>query len=342
MNRRDIGTDDPRVHVRPGRGSRARTKVRPDYSALPIGTVTALDRGRYRVTLATETSEKTVLNCVKAKELPHRSVVIGDRVRVSGDISGREGTLARIVQIQQRISELRRSRDDSEGGAVERVMVANVTQMAIITALADPEPRPRMIDRCLVAAYSEGIQPLLVLTKSDLADATELMEAYEPLGVQALVVSVSDQTSIDRLRTRLAGEVTVMVGHSGVGKSTLVNLLVPDARRETGEVNSVTGRGRHTSTNARMFALPGSKRANTGAIIDTPGVRSFGLSHVNTADILAGFPDLQKAALECPKLCDHLSIGCALDTWAEDAQNSEPHARERLDSFRRLLRSRQG
>ncbi len=125
------------------------------------------------------------------------------------------------------------------------------------------------------------------------------------------------------------------MGSSGVGKSTLVNLLVPDAERAVGDVNPVTGRGRHTSASAVALALP-----EGGWIIDTPGVRSFGLAHINPDEVVAGFPDLDEAVAECPPGCTHAADapGCALDIWVAEGRLDPT----RVASLRRLLTSREG
>lgn len=145
-----------------------------------------------------------------------------------------------------------------------------------------------------------------------------------------------DLDGLDDLRARLAGRVSVLVGHSGVGKSTLVNALVPDAARTTGHVNDVTGRGRHTSTSAIALELPGPEG---GWIIDTPGIRSFGLAHIDPTTIVDHFPELAPGTAECPRGCSHDEADCALDAYVA-AGRAGTTGPARLASLRRLLRSR--
>jgi ribosome biogenesis GTPase len=310
--------DEDDVRIRPGRGSRPRTRRRPSHEDATGGFVVAVDRGRYTCLV----DSRTVV-AMRAREMGRKSVVVGDRARLVGDVSGRSDTLARVVGVEPRISTLRRTADDTD--PIERIIVANADQMVIVTALADPPPRPRMIDRCLVAAYDAGLDPLLCLTKADLAAPDALLATYAPLGVPYVVTRKDDPP--DDLRERLTGRVSVLVGHSGVGKSTLVNALVPDAERAVNEVNPVTGRGRHTSSSAIALAL------SDGWIVDTPGVRSFGLAHVPPAGVVAAFPELAEGAERCPPHCTHLGEDCGLDGWVADGK-ADP---SRLDSLRRLL-----
>ncbi|MGH8825912.1 MAG: ribosome small subunit-dependent GTPase A [Jiangellaceae bacterium] len=319
--------DETDVRVRPGRGSRPRTKVRPAHEGAVPAVVIAVDRGRYTCLAG---PDEQAVTAMRARELGRKSVVVGDRVGIVGDVSGRDGSLARIVRVDERTTVLRRTADDDD--PVERVVVANADQMVIVTAVAEPEPRPRLVDRCLVAAFDAGLEPLLCITKTDLADPSSLLATYEPLGVPSLVSGLG--RDLAPLRQRLAERWSVLVGHSGVGKSTLVNALVPGADRAIGHVNVVTGRGRHTSTSAVALRLPGG-----GWVVDTPGIRSFGLAHVDARHLVHAFADLDAETADCPRGCTHAATEpeCALD----EAVAAGRLDRARVDSFRRLLASRE-
>lgn len=320
---------DVEHYDRPRRRTRPRTKDRPTYDDAVDGVVVTVDRGRFTLLVGPPEDPVTVL-AMKARPLGRKGVVVGDRVRIVGDTSGDVGSLARIVEVGERVTTLRRTADDDD--PVERIIVANAEQLVIVTALADPEPQPRLIDRALVAAYIAGMQPLLCLTKADLADPETLLSTYRSLGVSWVVTQRGGD--LGELRDRLRGRTSVMVGSSGVGKSTLVNALVPHAKRDVGVVNAVTGRGRHTSTSAYMLALPDGE----GWIIDTPGIRSFGLAHVRPEDLIEAFPDLDEMTEGCPRGCTHGEDEpeCGLDE-AVDAGQADP---ERVESFRRLLAAR--
>jgi ribosome biogenesis GTPase / thiamine phosphate phosphatase len=334
LNRRPgyANLDEDDVRVRPARSTRPRTRRRPAHEDAAEAFVASVDRGRYGTLL-----DHRMVTAMRARELGRRSVVVGDQVALAGDVSGAPGTLARIVRVEPRKSVLRRSADDTD--PVERVIVANADQLVIVTALADPPPRPRLIDRFLVAAFDAGLSPLLVLTKSDLAPATPILDVYGPLGIPHLVLGQPlTEARLDPVREALAGRVSVLVGHSGVGKSTLVNALIPGAGRAVGTVSPVTGRGRHTSSSAVALPLP---PAGEGWLIDTPGLRGFGLAHIAPERVVRAFPDLAPGTLACPRGCTHLEPDCALDDWVRD-QGGDSRLVMRLDSLRRLLRSREG
>ncbi|MFI7604231.1 ribosome small subunit-dependent GTPase A [Micromonospora sp. NPDC049366] len=307
----------------------------------------AVDRGRY--TCVVGDVDAPTVTAMRARELGRKSVVVGDRVSLVGDTSGAAGALARIVRIAERRSVLRRTAEDdatTAEGRLERVVVANADQLVIVSALADPPPRTGFIDRCLVAAYDADVEPLLCLTKADLAGPEAVLDYYAELELP--YVLIRPDSELDALRALLADRVSVLVGHSGVGKSTLVNRLVPDAARAVGTVSAI-GRGRHTSTSAVALRLPPAphgdgrrSRADVaeGWIIDTPGVRSFGLAHVSADSLLHGFPDLVEGTVDCPANCPHTADepDCGLDAWVA-AGKADPR---RLASYRRLLASRAG
>lgn len=306
--------DESMVRERPNpKANRPRTKQRPEHEDAVVGFVTSVDRGRYTTVVREGADDEQIVTCTRARELRNDAIVAGDRVDVVGDTSGDEGTLARIVRIRERETLLRRSADDTD--EFERVIVANADVMLMVVAAADPEPRPRLIHRYLVASYDAGITPVLVVTKTDLADPGPLLAHFEGLGVETFL-SRQDDPPIATLQRRLESSISVAVGHSGVGKSTLVNALVPDAHRATGHVNAVTGRGRHTSSSTASYRL------GSGWIIDTPGVRSFGLGHVRTESIIAAFPALAEIARGCPRGCTHLvgAPDCAMAEAAGDGR----------------------
>src|SRR3712207_6284788 len=289
--RHDSRSDEDDVRVRPSRrGSRPRTRTRPTHSDAVPGLVVAVDRGRMTVRIEGRDGAPVEVTAMRARELGKHGVVVGDRVRLVGDTSGRTDSLARIVSIEDRTTSLRRTADDTD--PTERVVVANADQLVIVTSVADPDPALGFLDRCVVAAYAGGPEPLL--------------DRYAGLDVDA--VPMSREAPLDALLERLHGRMSVLVGQSGVGKSTLVNRLVPDAFRATGDVSKV-GKGRHTSSSAVLLDLPGG-----GTVIDTPGIRSFGLAHVTAEDVVAAFDDVAEAAVDCPPGCGHTAEDpdCAL------------------------------
>lgn len=323
MSPRELDEDD--VRTRPGRGSRPRTRQRPAHTDAVTGIVVTFDRGRF--TCLVDGREVVAM---KGGEVRRTPVVVGDRVSLVGDVSGGPDALARIVRVAPRTSLLRRTADDTD--PVERPVVANADQVVVVVAVESPPPRARLIDRCLVAAFDAGLDPLLCLTKTDLASPSSLLDLYAPLGVPA--VTTGRGGSLDALEERLRDRVSVLVGHSGVGKSTLVNALVPDALRRIGAVSGV-GKGRHTSVTAIALPLPGG-----GWVVDTPGIRSFGLAHVTPDSVLRAFPDLAPGAAECMPNCDHTEGALHCGVAERVAEGLAEQAR--LDSYRRLLAARLG
>jgi ribosome biogenesis GTPase / thiamine phosphate phosphatase len=306
--------DESDVRVRPGRrGSRPRTKRRPEHADAAQAMVVAVDRGRWTCVPDGAAPDDPTARVVamRARELGRTPIVVGDRVGLVGNLSGGPDALARIVRVARRTSVLRRTADDDD--PYERVVVANAEQLVIVTALADPPPSTGFVDRALVAAYAGGLRPLLCLAKADLVGpgaADEVAADWAELDLPVVVTRYD--RPLDELRGMLAGRVSAFLGHSGVGKSTLVNALVPEAERAVGEVSGV-GKGRHTSSSAVALPLAGAG----GWVIDTPGVRSFGLAHVTATEVVTAFADLAEAIRDCPRGCGHLGPPadpeCALD-----------------------------
>lgn len=321
--------DESDARIRPSRTTRRRTKDRPSHSDSITAFVTTVDRGRTTCV----TDEGVIITAMKARELGPKSVVVGDLVEIVGDVTGSEGSLARIVVVNERTNSLSRTVDDV--ARVERTIVANIDQLLIVVASANPEPRRGLIDRFLVSAFHESIKPIIIVTKVDVSPVPEFIQEYKALGVD--IIATSSKTDA---RTRdiaaildiLDDKISVLVGHSGVGKSTLINDLVPDADRMTGDVNDVTGRGRHTSSSA--IALP---LENGGWIIDTPGIRAFGLSHLNKDRIIESFPDIYQVTQTCMPNCSHHEISCSLNPWVESDPALQVERLRRVTSLRSLL-----
>ncbi len=349
--------DESDVRVRANKkGTRPRTKDRPAHGDAVIGRITTVDRGRYTAIVDEDQPTERVLIAARARELRRSPVVAGDFVALVGDTSGKPDTLARLVRVELRRTLLRRSADDTD--PVERVVVANADQLVIVVAAANPEPRTGFIDRALVAAYDSGIAPILLITKADIKDPAELLANYQHLDMTVVIsrtaapgaadsASAIDARSddgdsallaggaVEALREHLDGKVSVLVGHSGVGKSTMVNALT-GSQRATGGVNAVTGRGRHTSSSALALRLQDGEAGSW--IIDTPGIRSFGLAHVDPDRILHAFPDLQPGTDNCERGCKHDSaaVNCGLDPWVAGGHAGDAGP-ARLASLRRLL-----
>ena len=314
--------DESDVRVRPGKRSRPRTKTRPEHSDALDAMVVTVDRGRWGCALGGD--PERIVVAMRARELGRTPIVVGDDVDIVGDLTGKPDTLARIVRRGPRRTVLRRTADDTD--PTERVVVANADQLLIVVALADPPPRTGFVERSLIAAYVGGLTPILCLTKSDLAPAAPFAAQFAGLDLRVVTAGRTDDLAeVDEL---LEGRTTALIGHSGVGKSTMVNRLVPDAHRAVGVVSGV-GKGKHTSSQSVALPLHAS-----GWVVDTPGIRSFGLAHIAPKDVMLAFSDLAEAIENCPRGCGHMGPPadpeCALDALSG-------HAADRVAAARRLL-----
>jgi ribosome biogenesis GTPase / thiamine phosphate phosphatase len=268
-----------------------------------------------------------VFRCHLRANLP--TLVTGDRVVWR---AGNQGIGVIVAQLP-RDSEL--CRPDSRGQL--KPVAANVDLIVIVFAPL-PEPHANLIDRYLVAAEHAGIRPLLLLNKADLIDAQNgpalesLLAVYRQLGYPLLEVSAHQGDGMEKLKQQLDGHVSVFVGQSGVGKSSLVNSLLPGVDTRVGALSELTGKGTHTTTTARLFHFPGG-----GELVDSPGIREFGLVHVSRDDVEAGFIEFHELLGHCRfRDCKHdREPGCALLKALEDGRIHP----QRMASYRHILAS---
>ena len=256
------------------------------------------------------------------------SLVTGDRVvwRPAPDSTGV------VVARHDRRSEL--IRPDNFGRL--KPVAANIDYLILVIA-PEPEPLENLIDRYLVAAETTGIPPVLLLNKIDLLNAENstaidaLLARYAHLGYQVMRTSaLRDDDALRALEAFLAGKTSVFVGQSGVGKSSLIQRLLPDEDIRVGDLSEQTRTGTHTTTTARLFHLPCG-----GDLIDSPGIREFGLWHISEDELLCGFVEIRPALGHCRfRNCRHRGEpGCAIDQAVQDGQITP----QRMASFRRIL-----
>jgi len=268
-----------------------------------------------------------VCRCYLRANLP--SLVTGDKVVWR---AGNQGIGVIVAQLP-RSTEL--CRPDSRGQL--KPVAANVDLIVIVFAPM-PEPHANLIDRYLVAAEHAGIHPLLLLNKADLIDEQNapalnaLLAVYRQLGYPLLEVSAHHGDGMQQLQARLDGHISVFVGQSGVGKSSLVNSLLPEVQARVGALSEWSGQGTHTTTTARLFHFPGG-----GELIDSPGIREFGLGHVSRADVEAGFIEFADLLGTCRfRDCKHdREPGCALLGALEDGRVQQ----QRMNSYRSIIAS---
>ncbi|TDJ71260.1 MAG: ribosome small subunit-dependent GTPase A [Planctomycetota bacterium] len=293
--------------------------------------VLSVARTRARVLVDGET-----LDALLAVELASdrgTSLAVGDLVALDRPPGGP----ARILAVHPRRSSL--SRADPGNAHRERVIAANVDVAVVVLSVKAPPLKPGLIDRFLIAVERGGVRPFLCINKLDLLEddrelraVERLLEPYRAIGVGYALVSAATGAGLDDLRRALAGRTVVFVGHSGVGKSSLLNALDPDGARHVGAVRASDGKGRHTTTASMLYELPAGTR-----VIDTPGVRQFGLWELDQAGLLAAFPELEAIAAACRFTdCAHLSEPACAVRAAVD-RGSLP--RSRYDAYLRLLKA---
>jgi ribosome biogenesis GTPase len=270
-----------------------------------------------------------------------RPVVVGDRVLVElhGSVSGSpvEGVVEAVLP---RSSQLVRAAPDDKSSGRVHVLAANIDRLVIVAALADPPLRPGLIDRFLVEAALQDLPPLVVLNKVDLEGTTDeegrpltraVLDPYRESGLAVIATSCSTGEGIAALRERLGIGTSLVVGHSGVGKSSLINAVSPGTTQRVGEVTEYHGRGQHTTTSARLLRLAGSD----GWLVDSPGLREFSLDDVAPSDLARLFPGFGERPDSCRfSDCRHRSEpGCAVLAAVESGELS----RERHATYLRVL-----
>jgi len=226
-------------------------------------------------------------------------VVAGDRVRVRPLPSAAEaaepmGVVEAVLPRRNRVSRRAARRT---GGHREQVLMANLDQVVAVQSVAEPAPQGVLVDRLLVAAERFGVRAVLCLNKVDLdptVAADPRWEYYGELGVDVVRTAVPTGAGVDDLAARLAGRISLVLGASGVGKSSLLNAIAPDLALRTGEVTGKTGLGRHTTTHTELYALPGG-----GFIADSPGLRGFDPWDLPPEELRDCFPDFAAPAAEC-------------------------------------------
>lgn len=307
----------------PRRGRELSPAARARIDAFDAARVVAVDRGRVTVLYDGEVVEAPLAGTMRGAK-----TVVGDRVRVRPP--RHEQDLPRIVEVLDRRTVLTRTGDDTQDD--ERVLVANADQVVVVLAADHLDAGIRFLDRVMVSASVGGLATVVCVNRVDLiedrAPVAALVERYEALGGDTVVTSAMTTEGVNRLRELLTGVWSAFAGHSGVGKSSLFNLVVPEAEREVGEIGPRGGR--HTTTASVAMHVS----AIDAWLVDTPGVRSFGLGALEPRQLARHFPEL--AALRC----DH-------DDCIHDG---EPGCRltgatihpQRLASYRRLLASLRG
>ncbi len=279
---------------------------------LPTGKVLRSIRGHFWVAAGNEIYHCLARDSVMKASKGSTPITVGDDVRFElVDEAEGEGIIVEVLPRRTKLSRKVQT-SPSEKSGYEDVVAANVDQLVIVASVRQPPLRPGLIDRYLVAAGKGGLDPLICLNKIDLARSEEvepIVEIYRSLGYPVILTSARSGQGVDELRHHLRDKISVFAGHSGVGKSTLLKQLCPGIEVKVAEVNPKTGRGRHTTTTAQLVPLP-----EGGYVIDTPGIRQFGLWDLTPEDVQAYFVEIAETARECRfRDCSHtVEPGCAV------------------------------
>lgn len=269
--------------------------------------------------------------------LPRKRLEVAQRLAVGDKVQVDTAAGPSIIAVLERSSVLRRdtydaSRNDPEHK--ERILVANVDQVLIMCTPASPPFRPGLIDRYLVEASLDALDAVICLNKTDLGVPPKVersLEGYARLGLRVIETSMITRSGLDELREVVSGKTSILSGHSGVGKSSMLNALEPGLSLKVGQVNEITTKGRHTTTSSRLVPIPGLH----AFLVDSPGVRAFGPAIKSTAEVSSHFPDIAEAAADFRfDDCLHLEEpGCAVRAkGVEDWFLSQ-----RLGSYKKIL-----
>jgi ribosome biogenesis GTPase len=286
-------------------------------------TVLAIVGGRYRLYDAGETFEASLRG--RIKQTSDKRVLVGDRVSVEMQDEG----VGTIEEIQPRRSLLKRRTPGKRRGV--RSVVANIDQVVVVGAAADPSWDPHLTDRFLAVAEANHLPSLVVINKADLAqEVAPFAEPYEVAGYRVIVTSVPEYRGLEELRAMLEDQVSLFSGPTGVGKSSILNALHPGLKLKTAEVSARSRTGRHTTVAAEMHPF-----GDAGFVVDTPGLRDIGLWALGPLEVVQSFPEFERFAGQCRfDNCRHLAEpGCAVMAASKQGDFSET----RLRSYRRLL-----
>lgn len=330
LNRRQAWRIDKIQQERAARADRREARMLDDLEGGDLGPEqSGLVIAHFGVQVEVEATDGEhkgqTFRCYLRSNLP--ALVTGDEVVWR---PGNQGIGVIVAQLPRR-TEL--CRPDMRG--VLKAVAGNVDQIIIVFA-PTPEPHANLIDRYLIASVHAGIEPLLLLNKSDLINPdnetplNSLLHVYRTLGYPLLEVSAHDGQGIQRLKEQLKDRTSVFVGQSGVGKSSLVNTLLPGVDTRVGPLSELTGKGTHTTTTAHLYHFP-----DGGRLIDSPGIREFGLSHVSRDEVEAGFIEFDDLIGHCRfRDCKHeREPGCAFLAALEDGRILP----QRMNSYRHII-----